>query len=182
MVHHMSTLLSFPIWEHMLERYCFLVCHSCKHFNFTQLFLIRFFFLRKLIMYRDYFNKLSWRSQETRPLYQTCSVMHWDAREVWPLLTMETEANGDSWSTYERGPFLVVLLGLSCWYKRFLFCLGHFGQLSTKYLSSAHTISLYLSPLPASWVGSHAVVTCLLICVSVHALFYEAIVAGTTFI
>jgi len=77
---------------------------------------------------------------------------------------------------------LVVLLGWSCWYKRFMFCLGHFGQLSTKYFSSAHTISLHLYPLPASWAGSHAVVTCLLICVSVHALFYEAIVAGTTFV
>jgi hypothetical protein len=56
MVHHMSTLLSFPIWEHLLERYCFLVCRSCKHFNFTQLFPISFFFLRKLVTYRDYFN------------------------------------------------------------------------------------------------------------------------------
>ncbi len=36
--------------------------------------------------------------------------------EGWPLLTFETEANGDSgdsWSTFERGPSLVGSLGLS---------------------------------------------------------------------
>jgi hypothetical protein len=33
-------------------------------------------------------------------------------REGWPLLTVETEVNGDSESTNARGPFLVGLLGL----------------------------------------------------------------------
>jgi hypothetical protein len=28
--------------------------------------------------------------------------------------TIETEANGDSWRTFERGPSLVGLLDLSC--------------------------------------------------------------------
>ncbi len=31
-----------------------------------------------------------------------------ETREGWPLLIVETEANGDSWRTYERGPFLVL--------------------------------------------------------------------------
>ncbi len=31
-----------------------------------------------------------------------------ETREGWPKLTVETEANGDSRSTYERGPSLVV--------------------------------------------------------------------------
>ncbi len=44
-------------------------------------------------------------------------------REV-VLLTVETEVNGGSKSTNERGPFLVGSLVLSCRYKRFLFCLG----------------------------------------------------------
>ncbi len=49
-------------------------------------------------------------------LYQT--------REGWILLTVETEVNGDSKRTNERGPLLVGSLGLSCRYKRYLFCLG----------------------------------------------------------
>ncbi len=32
----------------------------------------------------------------------------------WPLLTVETEMNGDSKSTNERGPSLIGSLGLSC--------------------------------------------------------------------
>jgi hypothetical protein len=31
-------------------------------------------------------------------------------REGWPMLTVETEANGDSRSTYQRGPSLFVSL------------------------------------------------------------------------
>ncbi len=31
-------------------------------------------------------------------------VSHKETREGWPLLTVETEANGDLKSTYERGP------------------------------------------------------------------------------
>jgi hypothetical protein len=39
------------------------------------------------------------------------------------LLTVETDLNVDSKSSNERGPSLVGSLGLSCRYKRFLFCL-----------------------------------------------------------
>jgi hypothetical protein len=41
------------------------------------------------------------------------------SRDEWPLLTFETEANGDSRSTYERGPSLVGSLGSMCRYKIF---------------------------------------------------------------
>jgi hypothetical protein len=43
-----------------------------------------------------------------------------DYIEGWPLLTVETEANGESRSTYERGSFLVG----SRRFKRVLSCLG----------------------------------------------------------
>ncbi len=56
-----------------------------------------------------------------------------ETREGWPLLTVETEANGDSTSTYERGPFLVGSLGWLCQYKWFLSCLGFSSRPSTKY-------------------------------------------------
>ncbi len=42
----------------------------------------------------------------------------------WPMLTAETEVNGDSKSTQKRGSSLVGSSGLSCRYKIFLFSLG----------------------------------------------------------
>jgi hypothetical protein len=42
-----------------------------------------------------------------------------ETREGWPRLTIETEKNGDSKSTKQRGPSLVGSLGLSCRYRRF---------------------------------------------------------------
>jgi hypothetical protein len=42
-----------------------------------------------------------------------------ETREGRPLLTVETEANGDSRSTYERDPSLFGSLGSLCRYKRF---------------------------------------------------------------
>jgi hypothetical protein len=35
-----------------------------------------------------------------------------ETRERWPLLTVVTEVNGDSWSTNERDPSLVGSLGV----------------------------------------------------------------------
>ncbi len=40
--------------------------------------------------------------------YLKMSILIGSPREGWPLLTIETEATGDSWSTNERGPSLVV--------------------------------------------------------------------------
>jgi hypothetical protein len=70
-------------------------------------------------------------------------------RERWALLTVETEANGDSKSTNEKDPSLVGSLGSSCRYNRFLSCLGCSSRLSTKYFfSSPCTNSIHLSPSP----------------------------------
>jgi hypothetical protein len=53
--------------------------------------------------------------------------------EGWPLLTVETEANGDSKSTNEGGLSLVSSADLSCQYKRFVSCLGCSSRHSIKY-------------------------------------------------
>jgi len=45
-----------------------------------------------------------------------------ETREGWPLQTVN-EVNADSWSANKRDPSLVGSLGLSCRFKRFLFCL-----------------------------------------------------------
>jgi hypothetical protein len=58
-----------------------------------------------------------------------------ETREGWPLLTAQTKANGDSWSTHERGPTLAGSLGWSL-----LSCLGCFGQPSTKYYLPHRTL------------------------------------------
>jgi hypothetical protein len=60
-------------------------------------------------------------------VYLNCGIMYLfsrtfptrETREGWPLLTIESEANGDLWSANERGPSLAGRLGSSCWYKRF---------------------------------------------------------------
>jgi hypothetical protein len=54
------------------------------------------------------------------------------------LLTAETEANGDSRSTHERGSSVVGSMGLTCQYKRFLSCFDSSCLPSTKYLFFLH--------------------------------------------
>ncbi len=39
-------------------------------------------------------------------------VLPTETREGWPLLAVETEANGDSWSTNDKRPFLGWFVGL----------------------------------------------------------------------
>jgi hypothetical protein len=74
-----------------------------------------------------------------------------------PPLTVETEANGDSESTYERGPSLVSSFGSSCRYKRFLSYLGCSCRLSAKYFFPHCTLFHFVCPhRPASWAGSCA--------------------------
>jgi hypothetical protein len=75
----------------------------------------------------------------------------WETREGWPLLTVETEVNGNSKRTNERGPSLVGLLGLSCRYRRFVFSLGCSSRPSTKYffLTAHYFYFPFLSPLPS---------------------------------
>ncbi len=62
-------------------------------------------------------------------------VYYFNQRELrgGPLLTVETEVNGNSKSTNEMGPSLGGSMGFSCRFKRFLFCLGCSSQPSTKY-------------------------------------------------
>jgi hypothetical protein len=50
------------------------------------------------------------------------------------LLTLETEANGDPRSRYERGPSMVSSLRTLCWYKIFLSCLGCSSRPSRIYI------------------------------------------------
>ncbi len=88
---------------------------------------------------------VQWRSQKTR-----------ETREGWPLLTLETEANGDSKRTNERDPFLVGSLCLSCRCK-FLFCLGCSSRPSTKYFVPHRTLFPNLCDhRPTSWACSRA--------------------------
>jgi hypothetical protein len=71
-----------------------------------------------------------------------------ETRKEWPLLTVEAEVNGDSKSTNERGLSLVGSIGLSCWYKRFLFCLGCPSRPGTKYFFflAVHYFNSFFAP------------------------------------
>jgi hypothetical protein len=61
------------------------------------------------------------------------------------LLTVEVEVNGDSKSTNERGPSLVISLCLSCRYKRFLFSLGcSSGQLQNIFFLTLHFFNFFV--------------------------------------
>jgi hypothetical protein len=90
----------------------------------------------------------------------THSLAPTETQEGWPLLALETEANGDSWEylhMYERGPSLVVLLVSLCSYIRFLSCLVCPSQPSTKYYFPRRTFFHFISPYrPATWTGSRA--------------------------
>ncbi len=90
-----------------------------------------------------------------------------EIREGWPLLTDETEVNGDSKSTNERGPSLVGSLGLSCQYKILFSCLGCSSRPSTKYFFLA--VYYFNSFVPIDPLPGQAVVLCRLsisVCVS----------------
>jgi hypothetical protein len=90
----------------------------------------------------------------------------------WPLLTVETEVNGDSKRTHERAPFLVGSLGL-LWPVQEFFCSALFAlnRPSTKKILPHRTLFQCLSPhRTASWAGSRCWVACLLICVSGRGL------------
>ncbi len=84
---------------------------------------------------------------------------------MWPLLTVETEVNGDSKSTYEKGPSLVGSFGLSCRYKRFFFNLG-LDALIGQYEIFFPRPTLPLSPSPSKLGRQPCWVACLLVSVS----------------
>jgi len=64
-------------------------------------------------------------------------VIATETRDGCPLLSVETEINGDSWSTYEKGS----VRG----YKRFLSCLGCSSQPST-YIIFLTALFSFISP------------------------------------
>ena len=73
------------------------------------------------------------------------------------MLTVETEANGDSRSTNERSPSLVGSLGSSCQYKIFLSCLGCSSRPSVKYFGPHGALFKFLCPhSPARRADSRA--------------------------
>ncbi len=89
---------------------------------------------------------------------QSCQVSVPEARKgLLPLQTVETEANGDSRSTYDMGPSLAGLVGLLCGYKRVLSCLDCSSWSSTKY--SICFITLHLSRSPSKLGNRQTVVT-----------------------
>ncbi len=55
----------------------------------------------------------SWRSKKSGwECFRVCATR--ETREGWPMRTVETEANGDWKSTYERGPYTWLV----CWARR----------------------------------------------------------------
>jgi hypothetical protein len=122
----------------------------------------------------SFFNNLWWKMLPENTC--TCKVIHkfvdfMDFMQVpaegWPLLTVETQMNGDSKSTNKRCPSLVGSLGLPCRYKRFLFFLGCSSRHTTTYIfSSPNIMSIILSPSPSKQGRNPCWVACLLECVS----------------
>jgi hypothetical protein len=75
-------------------------------------------------------------------------VLTSENREGSPLLTVETEVNGDFKvkTTNERGPSLFGSLGLSCRYKRFASCLGRpiVGPVQNIFFLALHSSSSFV--------------------------------------
>ncbi len=62
------------------------------------------------------------------------------------MLTVETEVNGDSKSTNDRGPSLVSSICLLCRYNRFLFSPGCSSRPNIIYFFPHRTLFLFLCP------------------------------------
>ncbi len=70
-----------------------------------------------------------------RALLWRCTIKKLSETREWrPLLTVETEVNGDSKSTNERGPSLVMFVGRVVPVQETLFCLNCSSWPSTKYI------------------------------------------------
>jgi hypothetical protein len=107
------------------------------------------------------------RSQTLALSYSKASlVLPRETRVGWPLLTVVTELNGDSKSTYERCPSLVGSLGLSCRYEIFvLLWLLWSSQCKINYSSPVNCF-IFLSPSLSKLGWQLCWVACLLVCVS----------------
>ncbi len=86
-----------------------------------------------------------------------------ETREGWRRLTVETELNGDSKSTNERGSSLVGSLGLSCRKRDFCPALASLVDPVQNVFSSPLTISMPLSPSPSKLGKQPCWVACLLV-------------------
>jgi hypothetical protein len=75
-----------------------------------------------------------------------------ETREGWPLLTVETEVNGDLKSANERGPSLVGSLGLSRDFCSALAALV--GLLQNIFILAGTLFQFFCAHRPASWAGS----------------------------
>ncbi len=129
-----STVWATPIWSlysYLLStRYLYLVSlFLCLVSHITVLYLYDFALICPV-----YVNKVCQRQWKCLYPFLECCPQRDYSREGWPLLTVETEVNGNSKSTNERGPSLVFLLDSSCRYKRFWFRIGCSSQPSTKYM------------------------------------------------
>jgi hypothetical protein len=92
-----------------------------------------------------------------------CVEIDRETRVGWPLLTVETEANGDSWSTYERVRWCVGLNHRAgtrdVWTA--LAALGPVQNIF--YLLHATVFTLFCPQRSANWAGSRPASPCLLI-------------------
>ncbi len=81
----------------------------------------------------------------------------------WPLLTVETEANGDLKSTNERGPLLVRW---ACRASTIDFCHALAALVGPVkiFFSSPYTISIHLSPSATKLSKQSCRVSCLFMC------------------
>jgi hypothetical protein len=69
-----------------------------------------------------------------------------ETKEGWPLLTVETEVNGDSKSTNERGPSLVGSLGLLARYKRFFSAFADLISQEPEFMETSSLRTLKIMP------------------------------------
>ncbi len=92
------------------EHFVFSSCTVCVHFVFS-LCSVRFQFVFSScsVCVQFVFSSCSVRVQFVFSLCSVCVQFygHDQAKEGWPLLTVETAVNGDSKRTNERGSFLV---------------------------------------------------------------------------
>ncbi len=88
------------------------------------------------------------------------------AREGWPLLTVETEVNGDSKSTNERGPSLVGSLELSCGTRDFCPALAALVFLVQNiFFLTAHYFNSFVPISPSKLGRQPCWIACLIVCV-----------------
>ncbi len=92
-----------------------------------------------------------------------------ETREGWPLLTIETEANGDSKRTNEKGSFLGWFVELVVPVQEiFCFALAALiGPVQNIFVLNVHRTSIPLSPSASKLGRQPCWVACLLVCVSV---------------